>query len=64
VNHISGAAKQGVAGNYNKPVYLPERKAALEQWGAHLMGLVERHLMTVRGTAPKNLMTSTSNRSA
>lgn len=39
VNHISGA-KAGVAGVYNRSQMLPERKAALERWAAHLEGLV------------------------
>jgi hypothetical protein len=39
VNHISGH-KAGVAGVYNKSEMLPERKAALERWAAHLEGLV------------------------
>jgi hypothetical protein len=64
VNHISGAAKAGVAGNYNKAVYIVERQRALEQWGAHLMELVERHLKTLQGAAPKTLMTATPNRTA
>src|SRR5262245_20401293 len=33
----SGAAKAGVAGNYNKAISLPERRAAFEQWAAYLM---------------------------
>src|SRR5262249_14997010 len=32
VNHISGAAKRGVAGTYNLSVYYAERQRALEQW--------------------------------
>src|SRR5262249_33522706 len=39
LNHISGA-KAGVAGTYNRAAYLPERKAALERWAAHLAALV------------------------
>lgn len=39
VNHISGH-KAGVAGIYNKSELLPERKAALERWAAHVAGLV------------------------
>jgi integrase len=39
LNHISGA-KAGVAGTYNRAAYLPERKAALERWAAHIAGLV------------------------
>ena len=37
VNHVSGH-KAGVAGVYNKAVYLPERKAALAAMGAALGG--------------------------
>jgi integrase len=32
VNHMSGAAKAGVAGVYNRALYLEERKRALERW--------------------------------
>lgn len=32
VNHISGKAKAGVAGVYNKAVYLDERREALKKW--------------------------------
>ncbi len=32
VNHISGSAKAGVAGVYNRALYLDERRIALEQW--------------------------------
>ena len=39
VNHISGS-RGGVAGIYNKSELLPERKAALERWAAHLEDLV------------------------
>jgi integrase len=39
VNHISGAAKAGVAGVYNRAQYLPERRAALEKWARHLKQL-------------------------
>jgi integrase len=39
LNHISGA-KAGVAGVYNRAAYAPEKKAALERWGAHVEGLV------------------------
>ncbi len=39
VNHISGS-KAGVAGTYNRSQLLPERKAALERWSAHIAGLV------------------------
>jgi integrase len=39
LNHVSGA-KAGVAGIYNRAVYAPEKKAALERWAAHIDGLV------------------------
>lgn len=32
VNHISGLAKAGVAGVYNRALYLDERRRALEEW--------------------------------
>ncbi len=38
VNHISGT-RAGVAGTYNRSELLPERKAALERWAAHVQGL-------------------------
>jgi integrase len=40
LNHVSGA-RAGVAGVYNRAGYLPEKKAALERWAAHIAGLVE-----------------------
>jgi integrase len=38
VNHVSGA-KAGVAGVYNKAVYLNERRRALDVWGQHIAAL-------------------------
>lgn len=40
VNHVSGT-RSGIAGTYNKAELLPERKAALQRWAAHILGLVE-----------------------
>lgn len=40
VNHISGGAKAGVAGVYNKALYLTERREALGKWAAFVEGLV------------------------
>ena len=40
VNHISGAAKVGVAGTYNRAKYRAEKLAALERWAAHVQGLL------------------------
>jgi integrase len=36
----AGGHKAGVAGTYNKAIYLEERRRALELWGAHIMELV------------------------
>jgi integrase len=40
LNHISGH-QAGVAGVYNKALYLAERRAALGLWGEHMRSLVE-----------------------
>jgi hypothetical protein len=32
VNHISGPAKRGVAGVYNRALYLDDRRRALTAW--------------------------------
>ena len=37
LSHISGS-RAGVAGVYNRALYLPERRAALEAWGKHVAG--------------------------
>ncbi|MBF0246865.1 MAG: site-specific integrase [Alphaproteobacteria bacterium] len=37
VNHISGGAKAGVAGVYNKALYLRERRKAFEAWSLYVM---------------------------
>ncbi|MGU3495954.1 tyrosine-type recombinase/integrase [Xanthobacteraceae bacterium A53D] len=39
LNHVSGT-RGGVAGVYNKAVYLAEKRDALERWGAHVMSIV------------------------
>ena len=36
VGHVSGSAKSGVAGVYNRASYLPQRKNALERWAEHI----------------------------
>lgn len=58
VNHISGGAKAGVAGVYNKALYLKERESAFEAWAT----LVEA-LMTAKdagNTAIPRLHASTT----
>ena len=37
LNHISGSAKVGVAGTYNRAQYLPARRRALEFWAKHIL---------------------------
>ncbi|OHV58145.1 hypothetical protein LCM4576_08400 [Mesorhizobium sp. LCM 4576] len=39
VNHVSGAARAGVAGVYNRARHLPERRAALNAWALHVTAL-------------------------
>jgi integrase len=53
LNHISGA-KAGVAGTYNRAAYAAEKKAALERWASHIMGLVagrKAKVVPIRGSA-------------
>jgi len=40
VNHISGKAKAGVAGVYNKALYLAERREAMNAWAEFVQILV------------------------
>jgi integrase len=46
LNHVSGH-KAGVAGVYNRAVYEREKKAALDLWAAHVLGLVEGRIPNV-----------------
>ena len=39
LGHVGGH-KAGVAGVYNKALYLDERRRALERWGEHITALV------------------------
>lgn len=39
LNHVSGA-RAGVAGTYNRALYLDERKAALDAWAGYVLHLV------------------------
>jgi integrase len=52
VNHVSGH-KAGVAGVYNKSEMLPERKAGLDRWAAHLEGLVSGRPANITRLAEK-----------
>lgn len=40
INHVTGAAKAGVAGTYNRAAYLKERRALMDSWGEYLSDLV------------------------
>ncbi len=40
VGHVSGIARRGVAGVYNRAQYLPQRRAALEAWAQHVAAVV------------------------
>ena len=40
VNHVSGSAKRGVAGVYNRAVYLEDRTLALNAWASYLEHVV------------------------
>ena len=51
VNHISGRAKAGVAGVYNRATYATEKRMALQAWADHLdrlLGLGERKVIPMR----------------
>jgi hypothetical protein len=39
VNHMSGMAKAGVAGVYNRALYLQERRRALQSWAEYIYRL-------------------------
>jgi len=43
VNHMSGLAKAGVAGVYNRALYFEERKRALLNWASYLRDLSDRN---------------------
>jgi len=42
VNHMSGAAKSGIAGVYNKALYMPERRKAFDEWAIFLNNLIQK----------------------
>jgi hypothetical protein len=42
VNHMSGLAKAGIAGVYNRALYLDERGAALSGWARYLRMIASR----------------------
>ena len=51
VNHVSGRAKAGVAGVYNRATYATEKRMALQAWADHLdhlLGLGDRKVIPMR----------------
>ena len=42
VNHMSGLAKVGVAGVYNRALYFDERRRALQNWADYVNGLCDK----------------------
>jgi integrase len=44
VNHISGPAKRGVAGVYNRALYFDERRRAFRSWTEFILTICEQHL--------------------
>ena len=46
VNHISGSVKSGLAGVYNRALYIAERRAALDKWAAYVS---EKEIAKTRG---------------
>jgi hypothetical protein len=41
VNHVSGSAKAGVAGVYNRALYLDERSNALTAWAEYVKRITQ-----------------------
>ena len=39
INHVSGV-RSGVAGTYNRALYLDERRAALDAWAGYVLQVV------------------------
>ena len=42
LNHVSGSAKRGVAGVYNRATYLRQRTRLMERWSRHVIVLLAR----------------------
>jgi hypothetical protein len=40
VNHVSGDAKRGVAGVYNRALYLQDRRDSLQRWSDYVEQIV------------------------
>ena len=46
LNHVSGAAKAGVAGRYNHAKYNPQKRAALNLWASDIAVILARPAAT------------------
>jgi integrase len=53
VNHTTGAAKAGVAGVYNRALYLDERRAALNLWAEYIGHVTSPTTTDDSATVPK-----------
>ena len=42
LNHVSGAAKSGIAGRYNHAKYNPQKRAALSLWASEIAVILAR----------------------
>lgn len=53
LNHVSSlqSGKKGVAGTYNRALYLRERVVALNRWAQHLAAIVSENVVSLRGAA-------------
>lgn len=53
LNHVSStqSGKRGVAGTYNRALYLRERVVALRRWAQHLSAIVSENVVNLRGAA-------------
>jgi integrase len=53
INHVSGAAKSGVAGVYNRSVLLEQRRDCLQRWADHVQWLVTGQAANVVQLKPR-----------
>lgn len=51
MNHISGPSKRGVAGVYNRALYLKERRQALEDWTRFVLKVAQQDKIRKAETA-------------
>ena len=55
LGHTAGS-RAGIVGIYQRHAYADEKRSALQAWGAHVMGLIERPCTGESGTAAKSLL--------